>query len=153
MERRGRRLCRREVNWNYQQARIFAPHGRYRHLGWTDLQQVAFQETYHGYGVQSFLDVDPHFGTAADLQTLVKTAHANGIYVILDIILNHTGDVFSYGNGDPNWSGTVYPVQGFNDSKGNASLPFGPIDLSKSPTAFPDGAVWPKEFQDSSIFN
>jgi len=115
-------------------------------------KQVAFQETYHGYGVQSFLDVDPHFGTAADLQTLVKTAHANGIYVILDIILNHTGDVFSYGNGDPNWSGTVYPVQGFNDSKGNASLPFGPIDLSKSPTAFPDGAVWPKEFQDSSIF-
>src|SRR5947207_11473681 len=51
-------------------------------------KQVAFQQTYHGYGVQNFLEVDPHFGTSADLQSLVKTAHANGIYVILDIILN-----------------------------------------------------------------
>jgi glycosidase len=115
-------------------------------------KQVAFQETYHGYGVQNFLEVDPHFGTSEDLRTLVKTAHANGIYVILDIILNHTGDVFSYSNGNPTWGGSVYPVQGFNDSKGNATLPFGPIDLQKFPSAFPDGAVWPKEFQNSSIF-
>ena len=44
-----------------------------------DLRQVAFQETYHGYGIQNFLDVDPHFGTREDLQSLVKTAHSHGI--------------------------------------------------------------------------
>ena len=132
--------------------------GYLRRLGVTAIwvgpifKQVAFQQTYHGYGVQNFLDVDPHFGTAADLQNLVETAHANGIYVILDIILNHTGNVFSYSNGNPTWSGNLCPVQGFNDSAGNATLPFGPIDLLKFPSAFPDGAVWPKEFQDSSIF-
>lgn len=53
-------------------------------------KQVRFQETYHGYGIQNFLEVEPRFGTRQDLQAaVVKTAHENGIYVILDIILNH----------------------------------------------------------------
>src|SRR5947208_3249628 len=60
------------------------------------LKQVAFQQTYHGYGIQDYLQVNPRFGTADDLRTLVDTAHANGMRVILDIILNHTGNVFSY---------------------------------------------------------
>jgi glycosidase len=132
--------------------------GYLRRLGVTAIwvgpifKQVAFQQTYHGYGVQNFLDVDPHFGTREDLRALVETAHANGIYVILDIILNHSGDVFSYTNGNPNWTGAVYQVQGFNDEQGSPTLPFGPVDLQKFPSAFPNGAVWPAEFQDSSIF-
>ena len=59
-------------------------------------KQVSFQETYHGYGVQNFLAVDLKFGTEDDLKSLVNTAHSFGIYIILDIILNHTGNVFSY---------------------------------------------------------
>jgi hypothetical protein len=59
-------------------------------------KQVAFQETYHGYGIQNFLEVEPRFGTREYLQEVVRVAHDNGIYVILDIILNHAGDVFSY---------------------------------------------------------
>ncbi|HLB87078.1 MAG TPA: alpha-amylase family glycosyl hydrolase [Terriglobales bacterium] len=130
--------------------------GYLRHMGVTALwvgpifKQVAFQATYHGYGVQNFLDVDPHFGTREDLKTLVKTAHDNGIYVILDIILNHSGDVFSYANGNPTWTGAVYPVQGFNDAKGNPTLPFQALD--QFPSAWPDGAAWPAEFQNSGIF-
>jgi 1,4-alpha-glucan branching enzyme len=53
-------------------------------------KQLANDEhSYHGYAIQNFLDVDPHFGTRQDLQELVNIAHANGIYVILDIIFNH----------------------------------------------------------------
>src|SRR5262245_40918851 len=43
--------------------------GYLRRLGITALwvspvfKQVAFEPTYHGYGIQNFLDVDPHFGT------------------------------------------------------------------------------------------
>ena len=59
-------------------------------------KQVAFHDTYHGYGIHNFLEVDPHFGTRADLVQMVETAHRAGIYVILDIILNHAGDVFGY---------------------------------------------------------
>ena len=38
-------------------------------------EQVPAQETYHGYGIQNFLDVDPRFGTRDDLVSLVGTAH------------------------------------------------------------------------------
>ena len=31
-------------------------------------KQVAFHPTYHGYGIQNFLDVDAHFGTREDLR-------------------------------------------------------------------------------------
>src|SRR5262249_13020686 len=49
-------------------------------------KQVNADNTYHGYGIQHFLDVDPHFGTRDDLRHLVDTAHSMGIRVILDII-------------------------------------------------------------------
>jgi len=29
---------------------------------------VAFQESYHGYGIQNFLAVDPHLGSTEDLK-------------------------------------------------------------------------------------
>ena len=60
------------------------------------LKQVESLATYHGYGIQDFLDVDPHFGTTDDLRDMVAVAHEHGIRVILDIILNHAGNVFSY---------------------------------------------------------
>ena len=53
-------------------------------------------DTYHGYGIQDFLQVDPRFGTTEDLRELVQRAHERGLYVILDIILNHTGDNWGY---------------------------------------------------------
>jgi glycosidase len=59
-------------------------------------KQTPYRETYHGYGIQNFLDVDPHFGTRRELREMVRLAHRRDIYVILDIILNHSGDVFSY---------------------------------------------------------
>lgn len=125
-------------------------------------KQVAFQATYHGYGVQNFLEVDPHFGSREDLRDLVSTAHSMGIRVILDIILNHTGDVFSYNADrywdpgatapDPRWDGNPYKVAGFNDAAGQPVIPFGPVDLNAHPAVWPDGAVWPAEFQEPGVF-
>lgn len=115
-------------------------------------KQVEFQETYHGYGIQNFLDVDPHFGTREDLKEFVKVAHENGIYVILDIILNHAGDVFCYQVQDAYWTGETYPVQGFHDSQGKPTLPFAPMDLEHPPKNWENSAVFPSEFQDPSVF-
>jgi glycosidase len=50
-------------------------------------RQVKKLETYHGYGVQDFLAIEPRFGTKEELKDLVNTAHSMGLYVILDIIL------------------------------------------------------------------
>jgi len=59
--------------------------------------------SYHGYNVNNYLDVDPHFGTKADLVELVQKAHAyqkNGkpypLRVILDVVINHSGDNWRY---------------------------------------------------------
>ncbi|HVJ03027.1 MAG TPA: alpha-amylase family glycosyl hydrolase, partial [Sphingomonas sp.] len=51
---------------------------------------------YHGYWVTDFLSVDPHLGTNADFKALVDAAHARGIKVYMDIIVNHTADVIQY---------------------------------------------------------
>lgn len=53
-------------------------------------------DTYHGYGIQHFFDVDPRFGSRADLVDLVQQAHARGMRIILDIIFNHSGTNWLY---------------------------------------------------------
>ncbi|MEV7685229.1 pullulanase-type alpha-1,6-glucosidase [Streptomyces bungoensis] len=51
---------------------------------------------YHGYWITDFTQVDPHFGTNADLKTLISKAHAKGMKVFFDVITNHTADVVDY---------------------------------------------------------
>ncbi len=43
------------------------------------------------YAISDYTKVNPEFGTIEDFRELVKTAHDNGIYVILDWVANHTG--------------------------------------------------------------
>jgi alpha-glucosidase len=45
-----------------------------------------------GYDVSNYHDIDPVFGSLADLDRLVSEAHARGIRVILDMVMNHTSD-------------------------------------------------------------
>lgn len=118
-------------------------------------KQVAALGTYHGYGVQNFLDVEPRFGTREQLRHLVQSAHEIGIYVILDIILNHSGDVFAYEADAPTYNGSVFPVKGFWDENRKPTIPMtdGPIDEKKHPSAFPDAAIWPAELQSQSTFD
>ncbi|MGW3724713.1 pullulanase-type alpha-1,6-glucosidase [Streptomyces sp. NPDC000851] len=51
---------------------------------------------YHGYWITDFTQVDPHFGTNKDLETLIDKAHAKGMKVFFDVITNHTADVVDY---------------------------------------------------------
>jgi len=69
------------------------------------LKQPVFSKNYHGYGIQNFLEIDPHFGNKEDLKELVDKAHSRGIYIMLDVIINHAGDVFEYLNEDPFYNG------------------------------------------------
>ena len=70
---------------------------------------------YHGYWITDFTQVDPHFGTNADFARLVQAAHARGLKIYMDIVINHTADVIHYREcptGDcPYRSRADYPYQ------------------------------------------
>ena len=63
-------------------------------------KQRGHLNTYHGYAIQDFLEVDPHFGSRQDLCDLVDAAHARGLRVILDVIFNHSGHNWDYTAGE-----------------------------------------------------
>lgn len=51
---------------------------------------------YHGYWITDFTSIDPHFGTNAEFKAFVDAAHARGMKVYMDIVVNHTADVIQY---------------------------------------------------------
>lgn len=121
-----------------------------RELGVTTLwvgpiwkQRGDLPSSYHGYGIQNFLDVDPRWGTRQDLRDLVDAAHARGMYILLDVIINHIGNNFFYDNAGQPWNTMPYrkwppyPVHGWR-SKAGESI--------ERPADIEDG-VWPIEFQ------
>ena len=54
---------------------------------------TGFSYGFHGYWTRDWTALDPNFGTEADLKELVDKAHAHGIRVLLDAVVNHTGPV------------------------------------------------------------
>ena len=83
---------------------------------------------FHGYSAWNFYEVAPHWGTLSNLQALVQAAHARGLLVIDDIVVNHAGDlVTGSGSGYPNFN---YPA-GYSLSYVNNSKTYpAPFNLS-----------------------
>ena len=48
---------------------------------------------FHGYWTRDWSSLDPSYGTKKDLAELVSKAHAKGIRIMLDAVINHTGPV------------------------------------------------------------
>ena len=59
------------------------------------LNPIFVARSFHKYDTTDYTRVDPDFGTEADLQELVRQAHANGIRVMLDAVFNHCGPGFA----------------------------------------------------------
>lgn len=55
---------------------------------------------YHGYWTRDWTALDPNFGTYKELAELVETAHKQGIRILMDVVINHTGPVTG---ADPAW--------------------------------------------------
>ncbi|NOZ03270.1 MAG: hypothetical protein GXO92_01485, partial [FCB group bacterium] len=62
---------------------------------------------YHGYWPIAPREIDPRFGTAEELQTLVALAHSQGIKVILDFVSNHVHEEHPYYRDHRDWFGSV----------------------------------------------
>ncbi len=123
-----------------------------------------YQESYHGYGIQDFVAIDPRLASdpeaarqdpslvESELRALVDAAHARGIYVIFDIVLNHAGDVFEYvlddgrSEGMVPWRNDRYPIR-WRDADGR-----GRADWSEAPVDPPaDAAIWPQELRRNAL--
>lgn len=104
-------------------------------------KQRTHLDTYHGYAIQDFLNVDSRFGTREDLINLVKEAHLRNLRVILDIIFNHSGHNWNYqnNNAEPNFLQWPNYHQFGNWIAADGSKLNGPLGV--------DDGVWPVELQ------
>jgi len=96
--------------------------------GWVGGGDGAFKHYgYAGYWALDFTTLDQNFGSEADLKALVDEAHAQGIRVLVDVVLNHPGyatgadllaylpTVFSDGTGAAFSAWTPGPGQTWNN--------------------------------------
>ena len=73
---------------------------------------------FHGYWARDFTSIDANLGTEKDMHELVDAAHARGIRVLLDVVMNHTGPVTAE---DPVWPAAwvrTDPTCTYKDFKG-----------------------------------
>lgn len=45
-----------------------------------------------GYDISNYEDMDPQYGTLADMDELIREVHARGMKLLLDLVINHTSD-------------------------------------------------------------
>ena len=116
------------------------------------------RNSFHGYGIQDFLQPEPRFASAPqkaeeELRALVDAAHALGLFVIFDIVLNHAGDIFGYkGLGaSAEGSATARDVE-WRDETGRARPDFPAIENIPAAQRKADGLVWPAEIQQNAYF-
>jgi glycosidase len=110
-------------------------------------KQRGHLDTFHGYGIQNFLDVEPRFGTRRDLVDLVDAAHQKGIRIILDIIFNHSGFNWVYPNGEKTPRFKHHPERfEFGSWLGRQGEQIGATIRAA------DEGVWPRELQDPDSY-
>jgi glycosidase len=110
-------------------------------------KQRTHWDSYHGYAIQDFLEIDPRFGNRQDLVDLISQAHQRGMRVLLDVIFNHTSNNWVYagfGDNDPGYK----PWPGFYD-KGPWRSAAGGFTAA---IHGPDDGVWPSELQPDDYY-
>ncbi|MEZ4910916.1 MAG: starch-binding protein [Saprospiraceae bacterium] len=82
--------------------------------GWGMVPEFQRHYGYHGYYALDWTELDANMGTVDDFRTMIDTAHAHGIRVIMDVVMNHTGydtpeDITEFGWSDcSNWWGSQW---------------------------------------------
>jgi len=72
--------------------------GRLDHLAYLGIDVIWLSPVFrsphddNGYDISDYQAIDPAFGTLEDLDELIAAAHARGIRIVLDLVLNHTSD-------------------------------------------------------------
>jgi glycosidase len=123
-----------------------------------------FKDYWGGYGLQNFLRIEPRFCSDpeaaeanpeiadAEFRDLVDKAHKQGIYIILDIVLNHAGALFNYNLSQESavWNASGEYTINWKDKNGTAQSQWD--DISNIPGLGEDAGIWPGEFQRNDYF-
>ncbi len=107
---------------------------------------------YHGYWASDFTETDSHFGSLSEYQSLVNDAHEKNLYVIQDIVVNHTGDFMKI----------TAPVTEELMNAGTLPSSVFSLNANSVPASAPDQLPWKfndpnlltvDEFKNSSFYN
>ena len=89
---------------------------------------------YHGYAARDFFKIDPRWGTLEDLRHMVGAAHARGLLVIDDIVVNHGADLIY--STDPGYGSFRAPPDGYHLSYRDPATTYPPpFDLNATNTS------------------
>jgi glycosidase len=123
-----------------------------------------FKDFWGGYCIMDFMHIEPRFCKDRDaalknpnladdeFRSLVDEIHAQGMYVVMDIVLNHTADVFNYeGMRDsaPWKNDGTYQVY-WRDEKGTPQGNW--TDIKFIPNLKHEVGIWPTELQRNEFF-
>lgn len=97
---------------------------------------------YHGYWAEDFRQLDPHFGTLAEYQALVAAAHAHGLKIVQDIVINHAGYGSRLTQAHPGWFHSPEDCQFSANQTVDCAL-FGLPDFSQG---VPEAAAYLNDF-------
>jgi glycosidase len=128
-----------------------------------------WQYNYHGYGTQDFLHIDERFGSdrtlasaERELAELIAQAHGRGIFVVLDMVLNHAARVFDYVykgqivdkfddqevmNEPPGQEPSIQWLNGYGYPRADWQ-----DQIPPSERLSPDDAVYPRDLQEKTFF-
>ncbi|WP_429240219.1 alpha,alpha-phosphotrehalase [Aeromonas veronii] len=88
----------------------------------------------NGYDIADYLNIDPAYGTMSDFEALLGAAHARGIRIVMDIVVNHTSTEHAW----------------FKSAQGDKNSPYRDYYIWKDPV---DGGVpnnWQSKFGGSA---
>lgn len=93
------------------------------------------QFAYHGYWASDFTKIDPHLGSEEDLKELIDVLHENGIKLMVDVVINHSG----------------YGTKNIGDFAGMHREESGAGDIETELAGLPDFKTEDKEVRDKII--
>ncbi|TFK25058.1 alpha-amylase [Coprinopsis marcescibilis] len=82
---------------------------------------TVYGDPYHGYWTADLTQLNSHFGTSDDLKALSADLHRRGMYLMVDVVINHVMSIST----TPDYSGYLFKDESFYH-------PYCPIDYSDS---------------------
>lgn len=107
------------------------------------LMPIMQSPSYHGYDVTDYFTVEEDYGTNEDFRELIDEAHARGMRVIIDLVLNHTSSEhpwFEAAVADPDAATRDYYI--WSEDAPSYRGPWGQEVWHESPTGYYYGLFW-----------